>query len=115
MPAQGGSGWRYTLRIPSWSQVMLQDGEPVVFFQVRLRAPASKPVCWHQQWVKWAGWAGGATATRQQAFLVKSCPTRSPACWAGGGDGAAPRRRAAAEAQRGAALLQLCHALPAGA
>ena len=28
-------GWRYTLRIPSWSQVQLADGETVVFFQAR--------------------------------------------------------------------------------
>lgn len=28
-------GWRYTLRIPSWSQVELSDGELVVFFQVK--------------------------------------------------------------------------------
>jgi hypothetical protein len=28
-------GWRYTLRVPSWSQAQLPDGETAVFYQVR--------------------------------------------------------------------------------
>lgn len=29
-----GGGWRYTLRVPSWSQAQLPDGETAVFYQV---------------------------------------------------------------------------------
>ncbi len=33
-PPGGGGGWRYTLRVPSWSQAQLPDGETAVFYQV---------------------------------------------------------------------------------
>lgn len=28
------AGWRYTLRVPSWSQAQLPDGDTAVFYQV---------------------------------------------------------------------------------
>lgn len=32
-PPSGEKGWRYTLRVPSWSQAQLPDGETAVFYQ----------------------------------------------------------------------------------
>lgn len=31
-------GWRYTLRVPSWSQAQLPDGDTAVFYQVSQHA-----------------------------------------------------------------------------
>jgi hypothetical protein len=36
-PGGGAGGWRYTLRVPSWSQAQLPDGETAVFYQVFCR------------------------------------------------------------------------------
>ncbi|KAL4433954.1 hypothetical protein ABPG75_000395 [Micractinium tetrahymenae] len=35
-PPSGEKGWRYTLRVPSWSQAQLPDGETAVFYQVEV-------------------------------------------------------------------------------
>lgn len=47
----GGGGWRYTLRVPSWSQAQLPDGETAVFYQVgacgRCRSLAPMDGCKH--------------------------------------------------------------------
>lgn len=37
-PPGGGGGWRYTLRVPSWSQAQLPDGETAVFYQASASA-----------------------------------------------------------------------------
>ena len=43
--APGGGGWRFTLRVPSWSLAQLPDGEAAVFYQVEVTVlpPAGEP------------------------------------------------------------------------
>jgi hypothetical protein len=60
-PPSSSPGWRYTLRVPSWSQAQLPDGETAVFFQVgscpHLLAVSQlrPPLLWWGSALPWGG------------------------------------------------------------
>ncbi len=101
-PPSGEKGWRYTLRVPSWSQAQLPDGETAVFYQAGR-----------------GDHLAGMTPTRRRVSTkfgpsMQTLPSfHATFTDAGGGDRAAAAG-GAAQAQRGPPLQQLCHALPAG-